>query len=227
MNQQLNQKAVNKTVSSGRKYIFIGVLFIAALTIMFAITASSQSNEDKVKAFNSSIKLESEKNTKKAIETLMKNYESNKGDYLYNLRLGWLYYLNAGYDNSIKYYKAAGSLKPSSVEFMLGITLPLAAKENWDEVKKQYENILKLDPKNYTANLRLGQIYLNSQNYQNAKKYLEVVHNLYPGEYEPNLSLGWTFYYLGNKPKAKELLTNALMLSPDDKLAKEGLNFLK
>ncbi len=227
MNQQLNQKTDNNPGLIGRKYVFIGIAFIAALTLVFAITASSQSNEDRIKAFNTSIKLEGEKNYKKAIETLMKNYESYKGDYLYNLRLGWLYYLNAGYDNSIKYYKAAGNLKPSSVEFMLGITLPLAAKENWDEVKKQYENILKLDPKNYTANLRLGQIYLTRQDYQSAKKYLEAVHNLYPGEYEPNLSLGWTFYYLGNKTKAKELLTNALMLSQDDKLAKEGLELLK
>jgi hypothetical protein len=52
------------------------------------------------------------------------------------------------------------------------------------------------------------------------------VHNLYPAEYEPNLSLGWTYYYLGNKSRAKELLTNALMLSPNDKLAKEGLELL-
>ncbi|MBI5660613.1 MAG: tetratricopeptide repeat protein [Ignavibacterium album] len=227
MNQQSNQKTFNKTNSSGRKYIFIGVLFIAALTIIFAITASSQSNEDKVKAFNVSIRQESEKNYKKAIETLMQKYENNKDDYLYNLRLGWLHYLNADYDNSIKYYTAAGNLKPFSIEFKLGLTLPFAAKEKWDEVKKLYEDILKLDAKNYTANLRLGQIYLNNQNYQEAKKYLEVVHNLYPGEYEPNLSLGYAYYYTGNKTRAKELLTNALMLNPDDKLAKEGLNFLK
>ncbi|MBZ0199561.1 MAG: tetratricopeptide repeat protein, partial [Ignavibacteriaceae bacterium] len=57
--------------------------------------------------------------------------------------------------------------------------------------------------------------------------YLERVYKLYPGEYEPNLSLGYTYYYLGNNQKAKELLTKALMLSPNDSLAAAGLKLVK
>jgi len=90
-----------------------------------------------------------------------------------------------------------------------------------------YGEIIKLDFNNYTANLRLGQILLNSSDFPNAKTFLEKVYNLYPGEYEPNLSLGYTYYYLGNILKAKMLLTNALMLSPNDSLATAGLKLVK
>jgi tetratricopeptide (TPR) repeat protein len=210
-----------------KKYVIISMLFVGMIVTVFAISTHPDNPDSKIKIFNQSIAYESEMNYKKALETMVSSYEDNKNDYLFNLRLGWLYYLNEKYDSSIKYYTNSKKIKQSAIEPMLGLTLPLAAQDKWDEVKKQYEAVLGADPKNFTANLRLGQIYLNGTDYQNAKKYLEVVHNLYPAEYEPNLSLGWTYYYLGNKSKAKELLTNALMLSPNDKLAKEGLELLK
>jgi tetratricopeptide (TPR) repeat protein len=210
-----------------KKYITFSLLFIGMIVTVFAISTGTQNSDTKVKTFNQSISYEIEKNYNKALETMLNSYEENKTDYLFNLRLGWLYYLNEKYDNSIKYYTNSKNIKPLAIEPMLGLTLPLAAKEKWDDVKKQYISILGIDTKNFIANLRLGQIYLNSNDYQNAKKYLEAVYNLYPAEYELNLSLGWTYYYLGNKSKAKELLTNSLMLSPNDKLAKEGLELLK
>lgn len=210
-----------------KKYVLTSLLFIGMIIVVFAVTTQIQSPGNKVKAFNQSIVYESEGSYKKALDIMVSSYEDNKSDYLFNLRLGWVYYLNDKYDNSVKHYTNSKKLKPSAIEPMLGLTFPLAAQDKWDEVKKQYTAVLGIDPQNFTANLRLGQIYLNSMDYQNAKKYLEAVHSLYPAEYEPNLSLGWTYYYLGNKAKAKELLTNALMLSPNDKLAKEGLELLK
>ena len=80
---------------------------------------------------------------------------------------------------------------------------------------------------NYSANLRLGQIYLQNSDYNNAKKYLEIAYNSFPSYYEPNLSLGWNYYYLGYKDKAKTLLTQALMLNEGDSLATAGLNLIR
>lgn len=210
-----------------KKFIIISMVMISVIVIFFAANIMSQDPKTKIDSFNLSVNFENEKNYKKALDVLTTHYKENKNDYLFNLRIGWLYYLNEGYDNSIKYYEIAKNINPSSVEPLLGLTLPFAVKEKWNEVKKQYEAVLKLDSNNYTANLRLGQIYLNSEDYQNAKKYLQKVFNLYPAEYEPNLSLGWTYYYTGNKQKAKELFTNARMLNSKDILAKEGLELIK
>jgi tetratricopeptide (TPR) repeat protein len=155
-------------------------------------------------------------------------YNENKDDYLVNLRLGWLSYLAKKHEESRGYYTQAFALsKNKSVEALLGRTYPLSALNDWDGVVAMYEAVLKLDPVNYTANLRLGQIYLNKTSYSEAKNYLEKAYTYYPGLYDVNLSLGWTYYYLRDKQKATALLTTALMLSPGDTLALKGLHLLR
>jgi len=39
--------------------------------------------------------------------------------------------------------------------------------------------------------------------------------------------LGWTSYFLGNYPQAKVLFNKALLYSPGDASAKEGLKLIK
>lgn len=209
-----------------KRYLLISLTASAAILIFFASTIMSQDPQTNVKAFNASIKQENNGNYKGAIDELLKVYKDNQNDYLFNLRLGWLYYNKEDYTSSKKYYSLANKINPT-VEAKLGLVYPLAALNDWEGVKKTYNEIIKADANNYTANLRLGQIYLNSSDFNNAKTYLEKVYKLYPGEYEPNLSLGYTYYYLGSGQKAKELLTKALMLSPGDSLATAGLKLVK
>jgi tetratricopeptide (TPR) repeat protein len=208
---------------------FVLLSFLSALLIVAVVAVKSfpQDPVEKIKAFNSSINFEAKNNLNNAISELQKVYNDNKNDYLINLRLGWLYYSKTDYDNSVKYYTSAVNIRPSSIEAKMGLVFPLAAKNEWQKVKNIYKDVLKIDANHFTANLRLGQIHLNSLEYQEAKKYLEKVISLYPGEYEPNLSLGYTYYYIGDKTKARLHLNTALMLSPDDQLAKEGLKLIK
>ncbi len=210
-----------------KRFIFISALAAITILSIFVIELFSQKEDDKVKAFNESITLATEGNYDKAISALTKIYESNKEDFLINMRLGYLNYYKGSYSESKQYYQKAVSLKKNSIDAMLGLTLPLAALKEWEEVNKLYLSILKLDENNYTANLRLGQNYLITGNYTQAKKHLEKVYGLYPSEYEANLSLGWTYYYLGNTTKAKELFVNTLMLSPNDSLAIQGLQLIR
>lgn len=210
-----------------KKYVILSTAFIAFILLFFAVSLNSKPPDEKVKSFNESIKHENNGNIDKAIASITKIYDSNKDNYLINIRLGWLYYQKKDYTKSKEYYSLASSLQPSSVEAKLGLTLPLSAKNEWDKVKALYSDILKIDPMNYTANLRLGQIYLQNADYNNAKKYLEVAYKSFPSYYEPNLSLGWTYYYLGSRDKAKLLLTQVLMLNEGDSLAAQGLNLLR
>ena len=179
-----------------------------------------------IKAFNESLQYEANNDYQKALDVLLKNSFGNNS-YLINMRLGWLYYKNEDYENSRNYYTAAISQQNNSIEARLGLTLPLAALNKWDDVSNLYLAILKIDVRNYYANLRLGQIYLNKGEYANAKKYLDRVFSLYPADYEVNLSLGWTYLYLGEKQKAEQLLTSALMMSTNDESATEGLKKLE
>ncbi len=210
-----------------KRYMIISVVLISAIFILLSVTVNSQAGDNKVKSFNESIRYENEGKFDQAVSSLTKIYSENKDDHLINIRLGWLYYQKKDYSKAKEYYKNSIKLNTSSIEAKLGLTLPLAAMNEWDEIKKLYLEIINIDSKNYTANLRLGQIYLANADYMNAKKYLEVAYKNYSSSYEPNLSLGYTYFYLGDKTNAKKLLTQALMLKENDSLALEGLKLIK
>lgn len=207
-----------------RNYVFLSISFVVIMFVVFSVLAFEQKIDPKITAFNKSLTLESNKDYENAIKELLNVYNDNKDNYLINLRLGWLYYNYGLYNEAVIYYENATKISPNSIEAKVGLTLPLSKLEKWEEIKNIYEQILKLDPQNYTANFRLGQYYLLRGNYSEANKYLSISHKNYPSDYESNLSYGWTQYYIGNKKKAKELFLNTLMLSPNDSLATIGYN---
>ncbi len=211
-----------------KRYVVISLVVVAAILALLSSSVLSQKPDAKMDAFHQSLKHETAGNYPKAIDDLLSVYKQHNDDYLLNLRLGWLHYLNKNYEESKKYYSQAVQLTNSkSIEALLGSTLPLAALNEWNAVEEAYRSILKSDPVHYTANLRLGQILLNKGLYADARAFLEKAHTYYPGSYEPNLSLGWTCYYRGERKKAEDLLTTALLLSPGDSLAIKGLSLLK
>ncbi len=139
------------------------LIIIILLPIFISVAQNNNSADAKLLTFKNSIQEESIGKYAQAILTLMKIYDKYSKEYTINLRLGWLYYLNKDYDSSIKYYRNALAISYNkSIEAMLGATLPLADRGDWDKVKDNYNMILDSDENNYTANLRLGQIDLNT-----------------------------------------------------------------
>ncbi len=210
------------------KYVILSLTVIAVILAFFTHEVLTQKIDTKITIFHESIKAESIGDYQKAIDKLLGIYKENQNDYLINLRLGWLYNSIEKYKESREYYtKAVAASDKKSIEALLGLTLPLAAMNEWSLVKMTYNDILKIDNNNYTANLRLGQLTLNAGDYVSAKEFLEKAYNNYPSNYDPNLSLGYTYFYLGDKKKAENHLKNALMFSPGDSLALKGLSLLK
>lgn len=211
-----------------RLIYYFSIIVILVSTIILTNVVFSQQKDEKISAFNASINEATKGNYQKAIDVLLNIYKNNENDYLINLRLGYLYYLQKRYDKSIEYYKKAIQLtNEKSIEPFLGLTLPLASQEKWSEVEKAYQKILSIDPNNYTANLRLGQIYFNRKDYSKVENYLKKVYNFYPSDYEANLYLGWTYFYLNKKSDAKFHFVNTLMVSENDKSALEGMKLVK
>ena len=116
---------------------------------------------------------------------------------------------------------------PASVEPYLGIVYPLSVQEKWNEVLIEYEAIIKMDPKSYTANFRTGLIYYNRKDYAFAKKHLDVLLNLYPFDYEVVHLSAWNHYMMGNFREAKVLFQKALYIRPGDVSAREGIKSIK
>jgi len=209
------------------KHLKIFAAMLLFLSVSTSYYASDKESNKRLKLFINSISEETIGNYDEAINLLSEIYDQYNDDYLINIRLGWLNYRAKDYTKSIKYYKEAVRISDRSIESLLGITYPYSAQEKWDEIKNVYKEILDIDPYNYTANVNLGKIYFGEGDYLNSKSILEKLYSNYPSDYSVNLYLGWTYFNLGSKSKAHEYFITALIISPDDASAIEGLNLTK
>jgi tetratricopeptide (TPR) repeat protein len=201
------------------------------LAILLFILASSgliraQSNIKSVQeAFSKSLMTEMNGNYTESIATLKAVYDENS--YEINLKLGWVNYLSGLFTESAAYYQKAIKLKPYAIEPKLGFVYPASALGNWDQVKAQYEEILKIDPQNTLVNYRMGQIFYGKNEFSIAEKYFEKVVNLYPFDYDSNIMYAWTEYKLGKFREAQVLFNKCMLIRPLDKSAQEGLGLIK
>ena len=197
---------------------------IAVLLITSSILYA-QDFDNLQEAFKQSYELEYSGEYSKAIGLLKEVY--NEESYEINLRLGWLTYLSGNFTEAIPYYQKSIQLRPLSVEARLGLVYPASAMGNWTHVENMYREILEIDPENSVVNYRMGLIYYGREDYNIAAKYFEKVINLYPFGYDGIIMMGWANFKLEKHREAKVLFQKALLISPDDESALEGLELLK
>ena len=135
--------------------------------------------------------------------------------------------MEKNYNESIRYYEQAIKLRPKAVEALLGLCNPLEAQKKNDLLETTYKKILAIDPMNTKVNYALGNIYYYRKDFALAEKHFDLVISLYPFDYYSNLMAGWTKYFLNKKNEAKILFNTVLIISPNDKSAREGLALIK
>jgi tetratricopeptide (TPR) repeat protein len=203
------------------KKLMVVILFgIGSANISF-----SQDYKSIQEAFEKSYFLEYSGEYQKAIDLLKGVYSEES--YEINLRLGWISYMAGFFTESTAYYQKAMDLKPLSIEAKLGFVNPASALGNWEQVKKQYNDILNIDPQNTVANYRMGSIYYGNEDYTTALKYFEKVVNLYPFDHDALLMYGWTNLKLGKLREAEVLFQKVIMNKPNDESAQEGIRMIK
>lgn len=196
-----------------------------SLFVFFVAQSFGQLQLTRQNSLYRSYDFEKNGNYTNAINELRNIYKSD--DYFINIRLGWLLYLSKQYEESERYYNIAIRLKPYAIEAKFGIVKPLSASNNWEGVKKQYLEILKIDPQNTLANYWLGVIHYNRKEYAISEKLFEKVVNLYPLDYDSAIMLAWTKLNVGKANEAKILFEHALLLRPNDNSAQSGLKQIK
>ncbi|MEK7718262.1 MAG: tetratricopeptide repeat protein [Bacteroidota bacterium] len=201
-----------------RKLWITGTLFLMSLAMQ------AQNITELQAAFSKSYIAENQKNYTQAIEEMKPVFKED--DYISNIRLGWLNYMAKQYGESITFYRKAIALKPYAIEAKLGCVKPLSAIENWEKVKEQYQEILKIDPLNTTTNYWLGVIYFNRKDYKTATNLFEKVVNLYPLDYDSVIMLAWAKLNNNNHTDAKLLFQQALIIRPNDSSALSGLQLI-
>jgi tetratricopeptide (TPR) repeat protein len=85
-----------------------------------------------------------------------------------------------------------------------------AAKENYDEARREYREALQLDPNLPGVNFRLGVLLFKSGDHAQAATFFRQELNLNPGYSDANLFLGETLRRLGREAEALGYLRRAL-----------------
>ncbi len=184
----------------------------AAILLFFPLAILAQESDARLAAFSTSYEAEYFKKYAEAIIAMDKIYAQDS--YEVNLRLGWLHYQNGNYSKSDSYYKKAVELQPKSIEAKLGLANAISGLGNWDELMKLYEDILKLDPMNSSANYKLAYMLHSRRKMAQALDHIKIVLEHYPFDFDSNLLAGKIYISLGNITEAKTVLNRALTYNP-------------
>ena len=199
------------------KKIILLSLFIC--TALFALT--DQEIRD---AYYKSYNYEKMANYTDAIKAILTVYNEYPEGYTVNLRLGWLYYLNQNYANSLEHYEKAIKISPYSIEAKSGHLLPLLAQERYGDVEKEAFQILNVDYYNYYGNLRLVFALRLQQKLDMAEKIALKMLAIYPIDVSFLTEYGLIKFAQGEKDTAVKLFYDILILDPENVTAKQFLS---
>ena len=177
-------------------------------------------------AYHKSYRYEKAQNYSDAIKSLAPVIAAYPQAYTVNLRLGWLNYLTGSFATSRTHYQAAIKAAPDSIEAKLGHTLPLVAQEKWEDVETIVKQVLRADPANYTANLRLAYVSRLQKKFDAAEAILNGMLVLYPTDISLLTELALIKLAKDDKAEAKRLFNDVVTLDPENVTAKAQLSKL-
>lgn len=166
-------------------------------------------------ALRQSLALEARGDNAGAARALASQKTRLRKDYLLNLRLGWLGYLQKQYAPALQYYKTAQEARPEAREAQLGQLLVLLALRRYEEVETVAGALLKDDPHHVNTNLRLAMALRLGKQPAEARQVLDRLSTLYPTD--PNIKSEAALAALADHDAttAQRLFRECLALAPD------------
>ena len=124
----------------------------------------------------------------------------------------WLYLLgkldqhDGRFDEAIRHYEAARTLRPDYVAVLVNLGNIFLELNRPEDAKASFSAALKIDKDNPAAHYGLGQLAASSRNYSEAVARFEKTLAQVPGANRVHYSLAMAYRGLGNTEKAKEHL---------------------
>jgi len=136
--------------------------FVLVMTVVRAQPspqASPRNPEDeRTLAFGKAVELERVQQFAAAAKVL-EALPRSPVDYLLDLRLGWLHYLQGNTASSCYHYERARVGTPRAIEPRVALLLPLLAQQRYAQAEQTARAILASVPDHYLASLRLTIAY--------------------------------------------------------------------
>ena len=198
---------------------------VSLLTIfsIFSSTAFALDNENIQDAYYKSYIYEQLQDNNKAIDALTVVAQIYPEGYTVNLRLGWLYYLNKNYANSLHHYSQAMKAFPNSIEAKLGYTYPLLAQDKYDQVESIVNKVLQADYYNYFGNLTMVYVLRKQEKYDLAESICKKMLTLFPTNTSFLVELALAVEERGDEAVASGIFGDVLILDPENPTAKSYL----
>lgn len=196
------------------KSIYILIVFLLASNVY------GMTDKEIQEAYSKSYKYEKTDNYQDAIKSLLPVAREYPDTYTVNLRLGWLYYLNKKYANSLENYTRAIKAMPASLEAKLGYILPLLAQERYQKAEEEAFKIIKTDHYNYYGNLRFAYALRMQKKYDEAEKITLKMLALYPVDVLYLTEYALTMHGKDDTKTAVNTFYSILILDPENVTAK-------
>lgn len=143
--------------------------------------------------------------------------------YVAELRRGWLLHRLSRHADARAAYHAAIAREPDSLEARVGAMMPAMAEKDLDACATLAREVLRIDPLNYFANLRLAYIHYSKGESAAAVAGYRRLLDAYPGDMEVKAGLGWSLLALGRTAEAARHFREILEVAPLHALARDGL----
>lgn len=197
-----------------------GLFTASMLLLAMPIVDSVLADDDWIRpAYHDSIAAERVQNYDKAIDSLLPVLRAYPEAYTPNLRLGWLYYLDGRYRNSIVHYEQAIKAYSASLEARNGLMLPLLAQQKYAEVEQQAYQVLNVDYYNYFANLRLATALMGQEKYRLVTEVALKMTAINPTSVEFLQLLAQGYQGQGVTDKAAAVFNDVAILDPGNEAA--------
>ena len=188
--------------------------------IITLIACNSYADDDWIRqAYHDSIAAEQVENYGKAIDAMLPVLRAYPEAYTPNLRLGWLYYIDGRYRNSIVHYEQAIKAYSASLEARNGMMLPLLAQQKYAEVEQQAYHVLNVDYYNYFANLRLATALLGQKKFKLASDVALKMTTINPTSVAFMQLLAQSYQGQGEIDKAAAVFNDVAILDPGNQTA--------
>ena len=205
------------------KKLLLLLLLVTATTT--TTTRAAALTETEIRdAYHKSYRYERSQSYADAIKALSPVVTAFPQGYTVNLRLGWLNYLIGSYATARTHYEAAIKTAPDSLEAKLGHTLPLMAQERYDEAEIAAKQVLRIDPSNYLANLRLAFAFRMLKKLDAAEDLLNRMLVLYPTDISLLTEYALIKTARNQSVDAKRVFNDILTLDPENVVAKAQLS---
>ena len=185
-------------MSTIKGYGIIVIIIVMLFSVNIYGEENKLTNAEIENLYADSYKYEALGKYQEAILALNELKKKHPNSYTVNYRIGWLYYLNRNYANSIQFLKKAQQIVPTSFEIMNMFCLIYNIREDWEQLEIEAAKIIKTDHYNLNANYWFVVALKMEKKYTDAEIVCARMLSIYPVNIS-FLTLQGEVYYLGGK----------------------------